>query len=361
MVPKVISLFNHKGGVSKTTTTFNLGWAIVQKGYRVLLVDGDPQSNLTSLALSLPDEEAFEQLYKRTGSNDIVRLVQRASKSGHIDISKGDDVARIIPTTLDDLFILPGNLEIEEFSNQITIALQLGSSPMFSPMANIPGFLSHSLRTIADYHNIDYILIDMAPSLSGLNEVLLMGSDFFITPCSPDFFSEIALKNLARIIPAWHEQMRAYREDNNNLSIPIRYAPKFIGIIQQNYRPRKKSENDDASRPATAFQKWIDRVRVAANESLVPKLREKGLAISKDFFSHVVTDMPPYDISLVSDFNSLIAISQIKNKPVYELDDDDLKEFAKVYGAALDTMSANVKKFGLVFADIAEKIIRLTE
>ncbi|WP_201029053.1 ParA family protein [Cylindrospermopsis raciborskii] len=49
MVQK-IALFNHKGGVSKTTTTFNLGWMLAEKGKRVILVDTDPQCNLTGMA-----------------------------------------------------------------------------------------------------------------------------------------------------------------------------------------------------------------------------------------------------------------------------------------------------------------------
>ena len=46
-----IALFNHKGGVSKTTTTFNLGWMLASKGKRVVLVDADPQCNLTGIVL----------------------------------------------------------------------------------------------------------------------------------------------------------------------------------------------------------------------------------------------------------------------------------------------------------------------
>lgn len=49
---KFICLFNHKGGVSKTTTTYNLGWALSKLGNRVLMVDLDPQCNLTGLVLS---------------------------------------------------------------------------------------------------------------------------------------------------------------------------------------------------------------------------------------------------------------------------------------------------------------------
>ena len=57
---KKIVLFNHKGGVSKTTTTFNLGWKFAEKGRKVLLVDGDPQCNLTSLFLG----ETFDEYYE---------------------------------------------------------------------------------------------------------------------------------------------------------------------------------------------------------------------------------------------------------------------------------------------------------
>ena len=48
-----IVLFNHKGGVSKTTTTFHLGWMLASKGHRVILVDADPQCNLSGLILGL--------------------------------------------------------------------------------------------------------------------------------------------------------------------------------------------------------------------------------------------------------------------------------------------------------------------
>jgi cellulose biosynthesis protein BcsQ len=354
---KMISLFNHKGGVSKTTTTFNLGWALVNKGYRVLMVDGDPQSNLTSL--SLPDEEAFERLYELKNSNDIWRLVERMSSSGDFKIGRNDSESGIISTSLDGLYVLPGNLKIEEFSTQITLALELGRSSQFAPMANIPGFLSYSLRNIAEYHSIDYILIDMAPSLSGLNQVLLMGSDFFFAPCSPDFFSEIAIKNLSRIIPEWHRQVNEYKKSNKFLSIPLTCSPKFIGIIQQNYRPRKTQGSDDKNQPASAFMVWIKRVRDATVQNLVPALSEIGLSVTEDFFKQVVKDQAPYDISLVSDFNSLIAVSQMENKPIFELAKEDLVK-ANYSGQVLKTMIENVEKFRFAFESLAGKVIGLT-
>ena len=46
-----VALFNHKGGVSKTTTSFNLGWILAEHGHRVIMVDADPQCNLSGLVM----------------------------------------------------------------------------------------------------------------------------------------------------------------------------------------------------------------------------------------------------------------------------------------------------------------------
>lgn len=66
-----IALFNHKGGVSKTTTTFNLGWMLASKGKRVILVDADPQCNLTGMVLREETEDEINRIAKiyQTQSN----------------------------------------------------------------------------------------------------------------------------------------------------------------------------------------------------------------------------------------------------------------------------------------------------
>lgn len=60
---KVIALFNNKGGVSKTTTTFNLGWMLSLLGKKELIVDSDPQCNLTGLCINTTKEGKLEKLY----------------------------------------------------------------------------------------------------------------------------------------------------------------------------------------------------------------------------------------------------------------------------------------------------------
>ena len=59
---KIVALFNNKGGVSKTTTTFNLGWMLSIIGKRVLIVDSDPQCNLTGLCVATTKEKKLDRL-----------------------------------------------------------------------------------------------------------------------------------------------------------------------------------------------------------------------------------------------------------------------------------------------------------
>ena len=349
---KVISMFNNKGGVSKTTTTFNLGWAMASKGKKVLLIDADPQSNLTSLALSIPDEDAFEALYNRKDSNDIKAVADNLDSPGGMTIERSQSVSNIVPTIKENLFVLPGHIEIEQTSAEITTALQVGGVRIFKRMKTIPVYLNIAFRRIAEIHSLDYILIDMAPSLSGLNQVLLMGSDYFITPCAPDFFSKIALQNIAKVIPEWHSIASAYDSD-----YPLPCNPKFLGVIEQNYRPRRSKDGDDKNTPAKEFSRWMDEIRYVTNNILVPELKKKNLVIDEQKFLSVVKEYKPYDLAFISDFNSLIAFSQKHNMPVFELTEKEIKRS----GAVLDGMLENVEKFKKTFERLAEVVIALTE
>ena len=73
MLPKTICLFNHKGGVSKTTTAFNLGWSLANLDKKVLLVDLDSQCNLTGLVLGFNaiDDDNMASFYNN--KNNLAR------------------------------------------------------------------------------------------------------------------------------------------------------------------------------------------------------------------------------------------------------------------------------------------------
>ena len=90
---KRIALFNHKGGAGKTTTTFNLGWMLASKGNRVILVDTDPQANLTGLVLGYNgfDDEDNElvRFYEDSEDQNLKSGLQPAVRLQHIPYEGG--------------------------------------------------------------------------------------------------------------------------------------------------------------------------------------------------------------------------------------------------------------------------------
>src|SRR5208337_3525877 len=189
-----IALFNHKGGVSKTTTTFNIGWMLAKKGKKVVMVDTDPQCNLTGMVLGYKGESEFENFYRSQGNNDIKSGLAPAFESQPRPIQAVDCVP--VPNRK-GLFLLPGHIGLAEYEVTLGIAQELSGTIV--TLKNLPGSLSYLLDKTAEHHNADYILIDMSPSLSSINQNLLMTSDFFIVPTVPDYFSVMALNSLDKI------------------------------------------------------------------------------------------------------------------------------------------------------------------
>jgi cellulose biosynthesis protein BcsQ len=172
MVQK-IALFNHKGGVSKITTTFNLGWMLASKGKRVILADTDPQCNLTGMVLgddTEDDERRLQEIYD-TASNIKTGLAPAfESQPRAIEAVKCLQIK-----DRDGLFLLPGHVGLAEYEVTLGIAQELSGS--IQTLRNLPGAITDLLEKTAAQYNADYILIDMSPSLGSINQNLLMTSE----------------------------------------------------------------------------------------------------------------------------------------------------------------------------------------
>ncbi|MDA9208355.1 ParA family protein [Octadecabacter sp.] len=164
--PKIISIANQKGGVGKTTTTINLGAALAKIGFRVLIVDLDPQGN-ASTGLGIDAEE------RRVTTYDLL--------SG--DVSP-HDAAR--DTNVEGLLIIPATTDL--------------SSADMNLMSNEKrSFMLHdALRQPSiDGLKLDYILIDCPPSLNILTVNALIASDSVVVPLQSEFF---ALEGLSQLM-----------------------------------------------------------------------------------------------------------------------------------------------------------------
>lgn len=354
---KSICLFNHKGGVSKTTTTFNLGWALADQGEKVLIVDLDSQCNLTGLVLGFDEaiEENLEKFYSSRDNLTMKPVVNALINGVSPEEFTRTENGNLYKTINKNLWLLPGHLSVAELDSQISVSLRIASG--IPATRNIPGNLPKILQNIAEKNSIDYIIFDLSPTIGGLNEIILMASDYFIVPTSPDFFCYQAVGSLESNITKWHREIKRFIEDNNfdHRTYPVKNKPQFIGIIQQRYRPHNE-------KPATSFQKWIDIIREAINKKLVPALAGINCVKDKKEIEETIkgTDLQAYDLANIPDFNSLIAISQQKSKPIFALTDDEITITGKVFGHAKETMLTSRDNFLSIFADLAHRIIMLT-
>lgn len=339
---KIISLFNHKGGVSKTTTTFNLGWALAGLGQRVLIVDGDPQCNLTGTVLGFSGTEDFEVFYQRVPLANLCFALKPAFDGRPEKL----EIAAPQATSKKGLSILAGHIDLSQYEAQLAVAFS--TSQALPALRNLPGAIGHLLRATAEKNGIDLVLVDMSPSIGSLNQSLFLASDFFLVPTSPDYFCYLALNSLATVLPRWNELAAQHRSDKLSYPLPNN-GPRFLGIISQRYRPRSGS-------PAASFQGWIDRIKETANVTLVPALAPHGMSVTREQFEASGADDTPYNLANIADFNSLIAQSHVHNTPVFALTDAQIERT----GYVLATMRASRDNFVEVFDRLARAVLYLS-
>ena len=343
---KKIAVFNHKGGVSKTTTAFNVGWRLARLGKRVLLVDADSQCNLSLYALG---RDKFNQFYESGNKNNIKDALEPAFKSKPKLI---EAVECINIKRNPNLYLLPGHLDLSENEVQLGLSFQLTES--VGALKNLPGAFSYLFEKTASAYRIDYIIIDMNPSLSSINQDLIISSDYFIVPTSPDIFSYMAIKSLSNILPTWEKWAKKARPLFVDAEYPLpETTPKFLGYTINDFNLSK-------GQPTKAFAELMDKIANIIDEDLIPNLEKEGMLLAPDKYSSVsllnekLTSMRPlnqYCIAEISNFNKLIAISNEKSIPIYELKTSLLQP----------SQQRTLNWFHMLFGIITQKIIKLTE
>ncbi len=343
---KSIAFFNNKGGVSKTTTCFNLGWMLAEHGKKVIMVDADPQCNLTGMVLDLSGENALEDFYRENPGRNLKDALEPAFKSRPRPLSPVDCVP--VPER-GGLYLIPGHVALSEDETSLGIAQQLSES--LQGLRNLPGSFAHLFAITAERYDADYILIDLSPGLGAVNQNLVATADYFLVPCSPDVFSVMAMDSLARVLPRWKDWAdRAARlEVLTDADYPFPNSNmKFLGVVIQRFRIK-------SGRPTSAFQKYFNKLDMAIGSTLLPAFRKKGLLLPDEKYqSASIAD--GLVLAEIPDFNSLIAHSQDTGKPVFKLTQHDVGRAGKLWS----NQESSIQGFLQTFDELATRIETLT-
>jgi chromosome partitioning protein len=309
-----IAFFNHKGGVGKTTSLFNLGARLAQKGKTVLMIDADTQCNLT---LQILGESGYETHYEQTPKRNIKSYLAPAFDSQPILITAGD----CISANIANLFVMPGSLDLSGNDTQLSMSFNLSS--FLTSMQNLPGSFDYLIQKTAERYNADFVLIDLNPSLSAINQDLLVSSDYFIIPTSTDYFSVQSIRSLATKLPEWENWAKRARQLFKESYYPLPFnTPKFLGFTCNKFNLQS------GGKPQENHRQMMDRIGKSIDDLLVPNLKAVGMLLEDNYYRqyHKQTRNTQSKYCLVefSDYNKLSVISQQKNIPLYEVSNSEL-------------------------------------
>lgn len=336
---KRIVFFNHKGGVSKTTTAYNLGWKLASDS-KVLLVDGDPQCNLTGLLIDDFDSYYIDDLTK---SHNIRDGVEVAFKGRPEPLSAIDCYS---PERNPNLFLLPGHQNLSEYEASLTFALT--SNNAISALENLPGTFHAFIKLVEEKYDIDYTIIDLNPGLSSINQNLVMCSDYIVIPTNPDPFSLMALDTLASILPRWATWLSQNGILFSNSSYPVKLEPpKLLGTVIQRFNVRK-------GKAALPYRNNIDDIKNKLRDSLKPELSRVNMVLSDEVYGNDLINNG-LCIAEIQDFQGLLPKSSDAGVPVFALDADEINET----GIVLEGMLENRDRFNQQFSDFVTKIKEL--
>ncbi|WP_217607254.1 ParA family protein [Chitinophaga sp. GbtcB8] len=340
MATKII-FFNHKGGVSKTTTTYNIGWMLANKGHRVLLVDADPQCNLSGLILG----DEFEQYYIEDGTKD-----QNIKDGVKVAFEGKPEPIRAIECYRNphnrNLYLLPGHANLSEYDAALSFAQN--SNNAITTLQNLPGAFNELIRLTGDKYGVEYVLIDLNPGLSAINQNFFVLSDAFIIPTNPDPFSIMALDTLRKILPRWVEWADRMRPIFADSSYPMSESkPKFIGSVIQRFNIRK-------GRAARPYRDNIAEIRRTIRDGFVPEISKYRMMFTPENY-RLAQISDDYCLAEISDFQGLLPKAYNAGVPIFQLTEEQIGET----GPVLEGMIRNRDAFYGVFEAISEKIIAL--
>jgi cellulose biosynthesis protein BcsQ len=295
---KSLVLFNNKGGVGKTTLTFNIAHMMARQGLPTLLLDYDPQCNAS--AISLSEEVLFETWETESKSNATVARCIDLVRRG-----KGDVGEPILGQVEENLWILPGDLALSRFEQVLAESWGQIHQADNERAIHVTTALQRLGDLAAKTVNAEFALVDIGPNLGALNRAALLAADVVLVPVAPDLFSLQGLKNVGPALREWRKDWDRAIERRGEAVSARRFEPR--GYIMQQHLVR-------IDRPVRGYKKWAGQIpEVFHSHVLETPEQQRPKEVEKD----------PFCVAMLKHYASLVPIAQLARKPIFDLKQAD--------------------------------------
>jgi cellulose biosynthesis protein BcsQ len=322
---KIISLFNNKGGVGKSTLAFHLGCSLAENGKRVLFIDLDPQCNLTIFGMK---DDALQEIWSKEDqfiedfaetrekvspetfnklltSTRTIHFLLKPSEEGTSEISSLPP-----PTKIENgLDLIPGRLTLHRFENRVAErwnGLYQGDPLSIRTIT--------AVRTVAEnyakQYSYDYVIVDTSPSLGILNRVIISNADGFIIPALPDMFSLYGIRNIGTALSQWKKEFETIysliSEDKRK-----RFPKAFVRFLGYTIYNAKKFTGVTAWDLSKAHYNFAIQIPETVMEYIKSEVRES-----------IPTDKirsPIGSTNVMHTHNTLPAMAQKYNVPIWKV------------------------------------------
>ncbi len=305
MTVPVLTFFNNKGGVGKTSLSYHLAWMLSEIGHAVLVCDLDPQANLTAAFL---EEDILEEIWNREQKGNrgatIFQCVKPLTEVGDL---LSPDTKRISSS----LSVLPGDLALSSFESTLSEQWPnaLGSEILYRAFRILSSFWI-VMQDGAKQCDATVIISDVGPNLGAINRSALIATDKVIVPLAADLFSLQGLRNLGPTLHQWRQDWKKRLENWENRGFPLPEGNmQPVGYIIQQHGVR-------LDRPVKAYDKWVNRIPVEYAKMLMAKENESsspGTTPAKD----------KHCLATIRHYRSLVPMAQEMRKPIFQLTSAD--------------------------------------
>jgi len=321
---KIISVFNNKGGVGKSTICWNLADALGRADKRVLLIDFDPQCNLS---IAMLGENIFVKTLQT--KNVPYGTTIRAFLQRFLQNTGGEEVfLHQGAHTSKNVHLVAGDFWLNVYADSLNVGADLLSGTGLTRYVALQKIVKEAAKV--NTINFDFVIVDLPPSFGALVRASFYSSDYYIVPCTSDNFSVYCVGLIGQMVPSfirdWEIGLSRFKQSNQHFEdFDALGRPVFAGWVFNGFdtaRPRRNKAQIaegiefEEKRMIQADRTMHERVAKAINEDLVILLNNSitsYTAVAKNIPSKI------FQIGDIEDANVLIQNSLWLNVPIGNL------------------------------------------